>query len=356
VVANGLARDTALPDWLFYALSRQGVQLDLTSMLALSATRLKEALDRAIAAHIVASVEERVETGLLERLHAALLKEAFREDIAPGTFSVGALLDASLVDRTLQQEFLSRYVRHEGALADFWKSLEEDERFKGQVVEDLRFTLVLGRLTGYLIPALQQLKGLRQRKELAKLTDLARLTRPRWREMLQNAAGEGQLDLPEDVTGASYADRVENYISGIRNTIETMLPGESLRVALQSAPEITDSLRLLLQNAHSLDLYWDNIDAKLAERGEAAFHGIDEAQRENVVQHTKALQRLVRLSPHPDHVRILQAAGFHSAYSIARTPRQRFNRVFAEAAQELWDSLDGAYTVEIPADTTEEVS
>jgi hypothetical protein len=356
VVASRLGRDTGLPDWLFYALSRQGVELQLTAMLALSATRLKDALDRAIAANIVAPVEERNESALLDQLHTALVREAFREDLARGTFSVGALLDASLVDRALLQEFLSRYLRREGTLGDFWKGLGEDQRFTGAVIEDLRFTLVLGRLTGYQIPLLHQLKGLRQRQELAKLTDLAKVTRPRWRELLRSAANGGELDLPKEISGATYKERAENYISGIRRATETLLPGESLRVALEAAPETAQTVLRFLQNAPSLDLYWDDIDAKLAERGEPAFLGIADTERDGVVQSAKALQRLVRLSPHPDHVRILQAAGFHSAYSIARTPKQWFSKLFAEAAQELWESLDGAYTVEAPAGLVEEDS
>jgi hypothetical protein len=131
VVANRVARETgAAPVWLFYALGRQGIPLDLTRLQALTAARLRQALDRAIAANIVGSVDERTESAILDRLHAGLLKGAFRDDLASGTFSVGALLDASLIDRALQQEFLSRYIRREETLEDFWKSLEEDERFK----------------------------------------------------------------------------------------------------------------------------------------------------------------------------------------------------------------------------------
>jgi hypothetical protein len=194
-----LKNDTDVPVRLFYAFGRQGVPLGLTCMQTLNASSLREALDRAIAENIVGVTDERTESAMLDRLHAAILKEAFRKDPTPGTFSIGALLDASLVDRELQREFLSRYIKHEGTLEDFWKSLEEDQRFKGQVVEDLRLTLVLGRLTGYLIPALQEFKRLRQRRKLAKLGDLAKLTRSSWQEMLRDAAGDGELDLPASV-------------------------------------------------------------------------------------------------------------------------------------------------------------
>ena len=41
-------------------------------------------------------------------------------------FSVGGLLSTSLASRAQQEAFLSRYLKREGTLDDFWSSLEDD--------------------------------------------------------------------------------------------------------------------------------------------------------------------------------------------------------------------------------------
>ena len=92
-------------------------------------------------------------------------------------------------------------------------------------------------------------------------------------------------------------------------------------------------------------MYWSNVDDFVAGHADTAFVGIGDNQRANVVEETKALQRLLRVAPSADQVAILRQAGFTSAYAMARSPRRHFRKRFGEVAAELKDSLDGAYTV-----------
>ncbi len=348
IVANRLTRETSLPDWLFYALGRQGVRLQLAAMVLVRREALRHALSAAIEANIVSPPSgEDVLDSLLEQLQAVLVRAAFDEQRNRGRFSMGALLGTSLVGRDLQEAFLARYLARPESPGELWKSLEDDQRFSSDAINDLLLTLLLGRLTRYRLPVLEQLKRLRQSGEVTSLRDLARLDRSRWREMLRAAAGAGGLDLPEDIPGETPEDRLQHYITSLRAPIESLFPSDSLRRALKAAPDTDPKLTRFLSNAEDLDLYWTNIEAYLGEHRETALAGIPASDHAAVIARVKGIQRLLRVSPRADHVRVLDAAGFDSALAVARTPKRRFRKRFVEVAAELKDALDDAYVVRV---------
>jgi hypothetical protein len=344
IVANRLARNTSLPDWLFYALGRQGVRLQLEAMVLLRRKALKDALNAASDTNVVRtpSGEDILET-LLDQLQAVLIRTAFdeREGVR---FSIGALLGTSLVSRDLQEAFLARYLARPESPEEFWKGLREDERFSDEAVESLALTLLLGRLTRFRLPLLAQLKRLRESGELRSFRDLARLDRGRWREMLV-AAAENGLELPDDIAGETLEDRKEHYITSLRAPIESLFPSDSLRRALAAAPDTEPNLARFISNASDLDLYWTNIDAYLGEHRDSALSGIAASDHEAVIARVKRVQRLLRLTRRADQVRVLETAGYDSALAIARTPKRRFQKHFVEVTEALKDTLDDVYMV-----------
>jgi peptidoglycan hydrolase-like protein with peptidoglycan-binding domain len=350
IVANRLTRETSLPDWLFYALGREGMLLQLPALLDHSLKNLRESITRAIESNIVAPLPNAAELDRwTDRLKSVLLKTTFEASADPGRLSVGELVGTSLVSRELQEMFLSRYLTREGSVAEFWRGLEEDQNFDPQAREDLRFTLHLGMLTQYHAPLMLQLKSLRQRGELKSLRDLAGFDRKHWRQLLEANRGTDEIILPPDTPGQNPEERLNNYITALREPIEALFPSDSLRHAITRAPSSGPAIQTFLANAPTLDLYWANVDEFVAEHVEAAFVGIADDERTNVVEETKTLQRLLRLAPSADQVTILRQGGFTSAYAIARTPRRHFGQRFVETAEELKDSLDGAYMVLSPS-------
>ena len=352
VVASRLTRATDLPDWFFYALGRQGLRLQLEALMVVSRRKLQESVERAIEANTVASFDEDESLdSLLDRLHDVLLREAFAERSDEGSgFSVGALLSTSLVDRDGQEVFLSRYLRREGSIAEFWKSLEEDDGLSTESREDLRFTLLLGKLARYSIPVLRSLRGVRESGEISAIRDLTALDRDRWRELLREAADSAEFELPDDLPEGTPEERLEHFITTLREPIETLFPSDSLRHALHKAPDTEADLLRLLDASGDLDLYESNIDAYLAEHADRVFAGIAEDKQELLVGRIKTMQRLLRTSRRPDDVRILEHAGFDSAAAIAMVSKRRFRRRFGATAVELSDSLDGAYMIHAPID------
>lgn len=345
IVASRLTRQTSMPDWLFYALGREGMLLQLPAFLDHSLKNLRESINRAIETNIVAPLPSTELDRWIDRLKSVLLKSAFEPSSEPGRLSVGELVGTSLVSRELQVMFLSRYLTREGSVAEFWRSLEDDQSFDAQAREDLRFTLHLGMLTQYHAPLMQQLKSLKQRGDLKSLRELAGFDRKRWRQLLEVSAGDEEIMLPTDTPGQNPEERLNNYISGLREPIEALFPSDSLRHALTRTPNSNPAIQTFLTNTPMLDLYWANVDEFVTQHADAAFVGITEDQRSGVVEEIKTLQRLLRVAPSADQVSILRHGGFTSAYAIARTPRPHFRQRFAEVAEELKDSLDGSYMV-----------
>jgi hypothetical protein len=144
---------------------------------------------------------------VLRRLQVELLRDAVDKEAEPGRIALGVLLGTSLVGRELQEDFLSRYLARHGSLEDFWKSLEEDSSFTGDVLYEIRLTLFLGRLTHYQLPLLEGLGQLRQEEGLTTLRDISNLTRERWRELL--AESDADLD-PE-----SFIRRVDRTFDAL---------------------------------------------------------------------------------------------------------------------------------------------
>jgi hypothetical protein len=104
IVANRLARTTSLPDWLFYALGRQGVVLQLPALQGLSFKNLRESIERAVEANVIAPLTDAAELDrYMNCLKSVLLKTAFEAPADPGRLSLGELMGTSLVSHEVRR-------------------------------------------------------------------------------------------------------------------------------------------------------------------------------------------------------------------------------------------------------------
>jgi hypothetical protein len=77
-------------------------------------------------------------------------------------------------------------------------------------------------------------------------------------------AGRGQIKLPPDRSGKTPEDRLNHYITTLRQPNEPLYPSDSLRHALKPAPQSDSPLKRFLGNTPSLDPHWDNTNTHLA--------------------------------------------------------------------------------------------
>ena len=343
IVASRLAEETGLPDWLFYALGRQGIRLQLEAMIALRRQTLQNAMATAVRTNIVTEVDGESIGGLVAALQRLLVRASFLEPDDPTRVTPGALLATSLTGREAQEHFLRLYLERPESDTEFWELLERDGTLNEGELQDLRMTLWLGRLAQYNLPVLQRLSELRRSGDLQTLRDLASWDRDDWRRVVQTASRDEGVEAPPATADESPEDRIETFVSAIRAPIESLFPSDSLRASLGRASDTPSELRQFLENATRLDLYWSNIDAYLDDEGEDPFEGIDAARHEDLLEEVRRLQRLLRISPRADHVRALRAAGYSSAFDIATTSRREFIQRFEETVNEIHEVLDDVF-------------
>jgi hypothetical protein len=230
-------------------------------MLLLDDQELRNAVNASIEAGIVVlpSGDEVIDT-LLNRLQTVLVRKAFDDPPEDGRFSFGALLGTSLVDRDLQEFFLASYLGRPESPEEFWNSLEDDQRFTREAIDDLRLTLELAWLMCYRLSVLEQFKQLRRSGEVRSLEDLVHLDRTRWSEILDSAADNDGWVLPETIPGETPEERLDYWITSLKASIELLLPSDSLRVALTNAEP---NLARCMCNTEDPNEHWEKIDAFL---------------------------------------------------------------------------------------------
>ncbi len=404
-----LLRDTELPAEIFYGGFRAGLPADLPAWLIRSSRAIRDALERAIRDNTIPSRFREQLDAIIESLQKFIGKYILRPTDENARFTLGDLLDASLLTRDQQEKFLRLYIDREGSIEDFWKSIRENPAFqKDGQVDDLQFTLQLGLITQNNAPLVRALKaGKQQDQTPTSLRDLARNLDPTALAVLVDDLVDGENDgIPPRVPGETREERRENYVNGIIETLRAAfattfvergvarqpqidialakqvltinanldpsrpLPGEldwgtmdaaeqararstleSLRQEIKTFPAfdyrralgmddntvltslenpIRKGVARFLNNEPGFEFADTHIDSYLADRAEAAFNGIPEADRAAVIDQLKSLQRVYRVTARYEHMEALMREGLDSAYAISRLPQNVFASRFAE--------------------------
>jgi hypothetical protein len=72
--------------------------------------------------------------------------------------------------------------------------------------------------------------------------------------------GKGEIILPPDTPGKTPEERLNDYITRLREPNEALFPSESLRHAKAQPPDSNDHMQNFLNNTSDLDLYWGSGD------------------------------------------------------------------------------------------------
>lgn len=169
-----------------------------------------------------------------------------------GGISVGDLLGASLVDREVQETFLSRYLEREGSTEEFWQNLEENDQLDRDTIEELQTTFYIARLTRDNLPLLLSLRDLRSSGVLKSWHDVAAIDEGLWQKLILTAGGESGITLPPDIPGSTPEERLKNYIFSLREGIEALYPSDSLRHTLQKPSDTKTGIQNFLRNVRKV--------------------------------------------------------------------------------------------------------
>ena len=315
------------PPEAFYGLFRLNLPTFLPALLAQHPQVLRRTLESAIRAHLVpASLQGDVDA-ILDRFQQLIVEHAFETPDQTGKTSVSALLSTIIPSQDLQRKILTAYVRHEGALQEFWQALRADSQV-ADVVDDLQFTLQSAALTQNHLPLVRELQTMRRQGILTSLRDLARLDAAAWADLINRQIDGRIIGFPPDVPGRDDAEKNLNYAARLERIIEAAFPTAVIadRVSKDNIPGKEDLVKFF-SNSQDFE-FSSNIDKYLRIRGEAAVVGV--TNKEHLTRQLKSMQRVSRLTTRYDEMKVLLADGKDSARSIVRMGRTAFVQKYGD--------------------------
>jgi hypothetical protein len=322
VLGARLGRKTDLRADAFYGLFRQNLPTDLPSLLAQSPDVQRRALETALDENVIPVRLRKDLDSILERLRQLIVEHAFQPPDEPGRTSLGDLLNTVLPRREKQKTFLSRYVRHEGPIEDFWKDLRENSEL-AEDVDKLQFVLQLGILTQNHLPLVRELQ-----KTCKSARDLVKLDADAWKELIQKRVDGQPIGFPPDVPGADNAEKTKNYADLMARMVEESFPTAviSHRLSLDTSPAKKD-LRKFLSQSPDFD-FGTTLTGSYLARNPGALVGVTDRTR--LANQLKEMQRVFRLTPRYSQMRVLLDGNLGSAHAITRMARNVFIRNYRE--------------------------
>ncbi|HEY2714688.1 MAG TPA: neuraminidase-like domain-containing protein [Solirubrobacterales bacterium] len=340
-VSERLEAETGLSSHLFYGLMRCGVPADaetrvlaessagvdfetnagtvLEAILHTSAKTIASAIDHAIEVNVVPGSYAEKAPEELERLRALAGDAALRSPDGFGKTPLAEIFAATGVKKKIQKGYVDRYLANPGGpTRAFWQKLSEDEKFGPEAVADLRFALVVGRMTRGHLPLIEELSSRRQSRQVSHPADLARLTAAEWRRLLDRERPDGgRIGAPAFIDAETPAQANQIFAGMLERFFTRAYPTAafSARVATGDGPFPAGAAVAELLDANPrIDLRRANLDHLTRDTE------IEPEARESLL----AAQRLVKLNPDYAVMSTLMGDEITSAQQVYALGRDNF--------------------------------
>ncbi|MCP4399234.1 MAG: hypothetical protein GY801_18270 [bacterium] len=307
-----------IPPEAFYGMFRQGLPTNLTALQLRSSRLHREALVASLEQNIIpASFRERLEA-IITSL-GALLPQILSGSSSDRTPSlIGELLDIADLDRDAQEKALRVYAEFEGTNTDLARALK-DTLADEEAAFNLDLTFRLALLTRLNVPLVRTL-----RDRITTFDGLVDLDDTDWHAAIPRDH-DGRYIIPEEVVGDSEGERVDTYVRGIRESLELAIPMAYIQRGVAKDPTLEPGRKQDLERfftaVKNVDLSENHIESLVTEHA-TLLRDIDD--RDALVGELQKLQRVFRIAPRNDHMRVLLEAGFDSSLAVADTPLTTF--------------------------------
>lgn len=238
-----------------------------------------------------------------------------------GKTTLGQLLGTAKLAQDKQTAFARALIDNTQPLEQFWATLADGRHgFTADEVASVRQTLSIGAFVKNSLPLVTALAQGFTSGTYKSLSDLARLSKADWLELIQRT---GTASIPSNMTGAdaaeTFAQETYDRITAAYPTVALSMRIASFVTSAQQGP-----LGVFFANNPTLDLRRDNVEIYLKQAGDAAFKGIPADDKAAAISNVKAMQRVLRISPHVDMAQTLLATGLSSAAGVAMMGREQF--------------------------------
>ena len=215
-IASRLAAQTTLPTPLFYALLREGLPSDLSSLQATHPDVLAGAISAAVDKGLVPAMVNGVDLASLLPGLAPTLDAGLREVL-------GGVLKPREID-----VFWTAYQKAGSDPAAFWNDVAADPDL-GDRAEKLKLSVQLAGLTDANLPLTA---AILRRPEIARASDLAKLTLADWTTLVSGQGVSVLSDFPGDTPEAQAAA----YVNQIHRRVEAAFPSAVFAARLGPSP------------------------------------------------------------------------------------------------------------------------
>ena len=335
--ARRLAGSTGVPEEAVFGLVRAGVPDDQESFLATHPREVRARLREALAANYMpASMIGRIDAAL-DRFRSAVKSSVFPDEGDPTSF--GMVLEKALPASASHDAFLEEYLRHEGDLADFWAVVPARQNLtKSGTRQTVQFALQTAALSSapaaaagatcappptiptgdatpidlsgaFHVPLVEKLLADRAEGSLKSVRDLARYTDAQFDALVD------EVGAPPATPGLSEAARKTNYKEHLKRTVRLAFPTIAIAAGIdnQSHADYPALTKFLKARANDGFAFGKTRVATHVANATGALARVDPADRADVVDNLKALERLFKLTPHFEQIHALYANNIRSA-------------------------------------------
>ncbi len=310
---------------LLYGVGRQGIALQWPVLARQSERQLESAILRSSTTHIIQACSDKEVAAFVRQL-LAVATGGLLSHAPAGRPSLAARLSLALPEEALRTGFIAAARSYTGTdPRDFWqKHLPAHPEFRDrpEVIHALLLTQQLTLLTGDHLPLVT---ALQRDREIGHLEELVDLTAEEWHAAIRESG------VPEFVEGADEEARVAAYARALQSQVDAAFP--TRRIA-----RMVDQRALPIERAtveRALLAFFDQERTfDIATHRVSDFAGQLEAiagdEAPDVTRELQRIQRVYQVSPSPEAVGGLLAAGLDSAHAIASVPRESFIRMHAD--------------------------
>jgi hypothetical protein len=294
IFSDSLVEDMQHPDRV--VLLEDKILRALAELTAdLQATLLKQAIaERLIPARVEPQFAE-----ILATLQRIKLRYAADDTFGGGKGTIAELLQLTPAAKEEQTAFMAAFTAHTGPLNTFWKTLEDDQVLKPEVVQQLKLSFELGALSRNHIPLVGELLNEFKQGALTNTRELAKYDRAAWMAVFERPGPDGKpIGVPANIDGVTDAVKQEQFAAILEQQFERAFPTASFTGKLERAEQTPlrakpDLVRFLNNNpVFQLDRY--RAEHYIAEHDDALQDIEDKAA---LLTDLKSVQRVFKLNP-----------------------------------------------------------
>ena len=278
-------------------------------------------LQSAVASRVVPEGVSAEIADIVGQLQALRQSNLLGNPYQAGKTSLGQMLNAAGLAQEKQAAFAQALMQNTQPLEQFWTALADGQHgFTPEEVGTVRQTLSIGAFVKNSLPLVSRLQQGFSGGTYKSLPDLAKLSEQDWLKLIEDA-GTGAV--PGNIAAG---DPAATFARETYDRVTTAYPTAALSARIASiVPQAQQApLNTFFTNNASLDLRRQNIAIYLNQAGDAAFKGIDAADKAAVLANVNAMQRVLRIVPHVDMAQTLLTTGLTSAASIAMMGKEQF--------------------------------